>query len=58
MKENGNWDDVSVKLMMHNIEVGSNLQMTSRMWGVPITSFHNRITQLWKSEKSSVLQKK
>ncbi len=58
MKKNGNWDDVSRKWMMHNVEVGSNLQTISWRWGVPITSFQNRITQLWKNEKSSVLRKK
>jgi hypothetical protein len=33
-KENGNWNDTSLKLAMENVEVGSNLQIVVQRWGV------------------------
>jgi hypothetical protein len=34
MRENGNWNDTSLKLVMGNVEVGGNLQIVVQRWGV------------------------
>jgi hypothetical protein len=36
MRKNGNWNDISLKLVMENVKVGDNLQIVVQRWGVLI----------------------
>jgi len=51
MRKNGNWDNISLKLVMENVEMGGNLQIVAQRWGVPITSFCNHMYGTTKSRK-------
>ncbi len=34
MRKNGNWNDISLKLVMENVKVNDNLQIVVQRWGV------------------------
>jgi hypothetical protein len=43
LKKNGNWDDASLVFIMAIVEVGSKIQIASRIFGVHITSLKNHL---------------
>ncbi len=50
-EKKGNWDDISLKLVVENVEMGGNLQIIAQRWGAHVTSFRNRMYGTTKSRK-------